>query len=184
MLVAVTLVDVEVVSTAVVVGAAVVVGSGATVVAGSGAMVVDVDEVDEGTTMVVSVSVEVYGGRGYSLFRLAAPATGTVVAATEVVDAGTEVAAPGVSVTVMVTTVTSTSVTKTRLLRGLAAAPKTHKALTNNEPFILYFNDVTIRLLVVSAIETDQLRLASPGSCELREVASEEDKEWLSRSTA
>ena len=98
---------------------------------------VEVDEVDEGTTTVVSVEVEVHAGRGYSLFTLAAPAAGTVVAATEVVDAGTEVAAPGVSVTVMVTTVTATSVTKTRLLRGLAAAPKTHKALTNKEPFIL-----------------------------------------------
>lgn len=98
----------------------------------------EVDEVDEGTTIVVSVSVEVHGGRGYSLFTLAAPATGAVVAATEVVEAGTEVAAPGVSVTVTVTTVTAISVTKTRLLRGLAAAPITHKALTNNEPFILY----------------------------------------------
>jgi hypothetical protein len=125
-LVGVTL-DVELVSTAVVVEAAVGVGSGATVV--------DVDEVDEGTTTVVSV--EVHTGLGYSLFKLAAPATGAVVATTEVVDAGIEVAAPGVSVTVMVTTVTWISVTKTRLLRGLAAAPKTHKALTSNEPFIL-----------------------------------------------
>lgn len=142
MLVGVTLVDVEVVSTAVVVGAAVVVGSGATVVVGSGTTtVVDVDDVGEGTTTVVSVEVEVHAGLGYS-FRLAAPATGAVVAATEVVDTGTEVAAaPGVSVTVTVTTVTLISVTKTRLLSGLAAAPKTHKAPTNNEPFILYIPD-------------------------------------------
>ena len=122
-------------ATTVVVGAAVVAGSGATVVVGSGTRV---EEVDEGTTMVVSVSVEVDCGRGNSLFTFAAPATGAVVAATEVVvAAGTEVAAPGVSVMVTVTTVTSTSVTKTRLFSGLAAAPKTHKAPTNNEPFML-----------------------------------------------
>ena len=71
MLVGVTL-GVEEVSTAVVVGAAVVAGAGATVVIGSGATVVDVDEVDEGTTTAVSVSVEVHTGLGYSLFKLAA----------------------------------------------------------------------------------------------------------------
>lgn len=131
MLAGVTLVDVEVVSAAVV---------GATVVVGSGTTMGDVDEVDEGTTMVVSVDVDVNDGRGYWFFKLAASAMGAAGAATEVVDTGTEVGAvPGVSVTVTVTTVTSTSVTKTRLLSGLAAAPKTHKAPTNNEPFILNF---------------------------------------------
>jgi hypothetical protein len=80
-----------------------------------------------------------------------------VVAATEVVDAGTEVAAPGVSVTVTVTTVTSISVTKTRLLSGLAAAPKTHKAPTNNEPFILYFLRFEVRDSRFQTFATDQL---------------------------
>lgn len=153
----VTLVDVEVVSTTAVVGSAVIEGSGATIV-GSGATKVGVDGVDEGTTMAVSVSVEVHGGRGKSVFTLAAAATGLVVAATEMVDAGTEVvAAPGVSVTVTVTTVTSISVTKTRLLSGLAAAPKTHKAPTNNEPFILYFLQFEIRDPRFQTIATDQL---------------------------
>lgn len=117
-------------------GAAVVTTTGAAVVAGGEETTTgDGDDVDEASTTIEVVEVEI-DGRGILFCKLAMPAAGAVVEAGTAV--GTWVAAPGVSVTVMVTTVTSISVTRTRLSKmGLATAPRAKAALIHKEFFIL-----------------------------------------------